>query len=280
MSRRVGIVGHPVGHSLSPVFQAAAFRHSGIDATYDAWDTPPEALSGRVRSLRAPDVLGANVTIPHKEAVLTLLDTLDPGAAAIGAVNTIVNVAGRLSGANTDGPGFIAALREEAGFDPAGKRVLLVGAGGAARAIAWALAGSGVEALAIANRTADRAAALVAHIGGPAALAPLAGPGGGYDCIVNSTSVGMRGGPDPAGMAAPLAAAGPGCLVVDIVYTPSATPLLLEATRLGFPTLGGLPMLIHQGALAFERWTGVPAPVGVMFAAAREELARRESGPG
>lgn len=197
MSRRVGIVGHPVGHSLSPVFQAAAFRHSGIDATYDAWDTPPEALSGRVRSLRAPDVLGANVTIPHKEAVLTLLDTLDPGAAAIGAVNTIVNIAGRLSGANTDGPGFIAALREEAGFDPAGKRVLLVGAGGAARAIAWALAGSGVEALAIANRTADRAAALVAHIGGPAALAPLAGPGGGYDCIVNSTSVGMRGGPGP-----------------------------------------------------------------------------------
>ena len=278
MTRKAGIIGHPVAHSLSPVFQAAAFAHCGLDVSYERWDTPSAELAGRVASLRETAVLGANVTVPHKEAVIPLLDELGGQSARMGAVNTIVNRDGRLFGFNTDGPGFVAALRNEASFEPLGKKVLLVGAGGAARGIAFALAEARAGEVAVSNRTGGRAEAVAREIGRPVSSVPWDSPVGGYDCVVNCTSVGMHGGPDPDGVPFEVDGAKPACLVVDIVYAPEETPLLRSAHAAGLATLGGLPMLIYQGALAFEHWTGIPAPVDVMFQAARSELARRAGG--
>ena len=280
MSGVAGIIGHPVAHSLSPVFQTAAFAACGLDVTYERWDTTAEALAGRVVSLRDPKYLGANVTIPHKEAVILLLDELGGQSARVGAVNTIVNRDGRLFGFNTDGPGFVAALRNEARFDPAGKAIMLLGAGGAARGIAFAMAEAGAGRIVIVNRSLARAERLAADVaaGGyrfVSAVSPdfsLAA----YDGVVNCTSIGMHGGGTENGVPANLATAKPGTLVVDIVYAPEQTPFLRAATALQLPTLGGLPMLIYQGALAFELWTGIPAPVDVMFEAARKALSARE----
>lgn len=272
--RSVGIIGHPVAHSLSPLFQNAAFAHLGLDIQYQAWDTPEDALADRVASLRAPGTLGANVTIPHKEAVIPLLDEPADDALRIGAVNTIVNREGRLFGYNTDGPGFVRAL-QEANFEPRGRRVLLLGAGGAARGIAFALAEAGSR-VAIWNRTAARAARLVEDVSALRPVAEVADTPAvlGYDCIVNCTSVGMEGTGTEAVSPAVFSDATPGTLAVDIVYKPAETAFLRAAAEAGLPTLGGLPMLIHQGALAFELWTGVPAPVAVMTAAAEEALAK------
>lgn len=272
-----GIIGHPVAQSLSPVFQSAAFEYSGLAARYEAWDTPPEALAGRVVSLRDSKYLGANVTIPHKEAVIPLLDELGGQSARVGAVNTIVNRDGRLFGFNTDGPGFVAALRNEAAFDPAGKSILLLGAGGAARGIAFALAEAQAHRIAIWNRTparAERLAADVAREGGNAITAAEPSPQG-YDCIVNCTSVGMAGTGTESLSPCDFSSADPGALAVDIVYKPEETAFLRAAKQAGLPVLGGLPMLIYQGALSFELWTGVSAPVDVMFEAARRALAGR-----
>ncbi len=270
MSARLGIIGSPVAHSLSPAIQGAALRATGIDATYERWETPLDALPARLDALRAADCLGANVTIPHKQAVLPLLDEVAPLAAEIGAVNTIVNDAGRLTGHNTDGGGFVACLRED-GFEPAGKRVLLLGAGGAARGIAFALRHEGAT-VAIANRTAARAEALAEAAG--ATAVPVDAPPAPYDCVVNCTSAGMHGSGAKDALPCDPAAAAPATLVVDIVYAPEETPLLRAARAAGLPVLGGLPMLIHQGALAFELWTGRPAPLDVMREAARAALAR------
>ncbi|MGE5595546.1 MAG: shikimate dehydrogenase family protein, partial [Hyphomicrobiales bacterium] len=189
--RRAGIIGHPVAHSLSPAFQSAAFEHCGLDVAYEAWDTPPAALHGRVVSLRDPTYLGANVTIPHKEAVIPFLDELGGQSARLGAVNTIVNRGSRLFGFNTDGPGFVAALRNEAAFDPAGASVLLLGAGGAARGIAFALAEARAARLGIWNRTPERAARLAEDLRdtGPSIHNAANPDPASYDCIVNCTSV-------------------------------------------------------------------------------------------
>ena len=276
--RLAGIIGHPVAHSLSPVFQGAAFKECGLDVRYELWDTPLDELPGRVLSLRGEQYLGANVTIPHKEAVIPLLDELGGQSARVGAVNTIVNRSGRLFGFNTDGPGFVAALRNEAYFDPAGKSFLLVGAGGGARGIAFALAEARALRIEISNRSVDRAEKLARDVAAAGAEVVVSRPGASlerFDCVVNCTSLGMHGGPgaaatpcDPSGMRA-------GSLAVDIVYTPEETPFLAAARAAGLKTLPGLPMLIYQGALAFELWTGVHAPVEVMFEAARKALAAR-----
>lgn len=280
MSGRCGIIGHPVAQSLSPAFQSAAFAHCGLQTVYERWDTPPSALEARIAGLRSHDLLGANITIPYKEAVFPLLDELGGQSARVGAVNTIVNRQGRLFGFNTDGPGFVAALRNVAHFEPEGKAILLLGAGGAARGIAFALAEARTQRIAIANRDGARALRLAAdvaaggfresnHVPLPASLA-------GYDAVVNCTSIGMHGGPAPESLPADLATAKPGALVVDIVYAPEETPFLAAARARQLPTLGGLPMLIYQGALAFELWTGLAAPVDVMFESARRALAERE----
>lgn len=282
--RQAGIIGHPVAHSLSPVFQQAAFIACGLDVTYTRWDTTIEALHARVVNLAAPAYLGANVTIPYKEAVLPFLDELGGQSARVGAVNTIVNRSGRLYGFNTDGPGFIAALKNEARFDPAGRSFLLLGAGGAARGIAFALAEARAASLTIANRTVSRAQRLAADVAAvsrapvtPMGAPPAARAAASYDCIVNCTAIGMDGTPASGESPLELEEAAPGALVVDIVYAPEETPLLRDARARGMPVLGGLPMLIYQGGLAFELWTGVAAPIDVMFDAARRALAERNT---
>jgi shikimate dehydrogenase len=263
-----------VGHSLSPVFQQAALDHCGLDVRYEAWETPEESLAERVASLRDAGYLGANVTIPHKERVIPLLDELGGQSAKVGAVNTIVNREGRLFGFNTDGPGFVAALRNEANFDPARKAILVLGAGGAARGIVFALAEARADNIGIWNRSAGRAGKLAADLGttGVSVHTAALPDTGGYDCIVNCTSVGMEGTGTEGESPCDLSTARESALAVDIVYRPEETGFLREARARGLKTLGGLPMLVYQGALAFELWTGVRAPVEVMFDAARARL--------
>ncbi|MEX0781105.1 MAG: shikimate dehydrogenase [Dehalococcoidia bacterium] len=281
MTRLAGIIGHPVAHSLSPVFQGAAFAHCGLDVRYELWETTGDGLHARLTNLRGEQYLGANVTIPHKETVIPFLDELGGQSARVGAVNTIVNRGGRLFGFNTDGPGFVAALRNESHFDPAGRSFILLGAGGAARGIAFALAESRAERVDIANRGPHRASRLAlatTEAGCDSHALPLDAPLARYDCIVNCTSLGMKGALENR-MPATIEGAKPGALVVDIVYRPEATPLLAAARAAGHPTLGGLPMLVYQGALAFELWTGVTAPVDVMFEAAGSALANERQAP-
>ncbi|MCH7706631.1 MAG: shikimate dehydrogenase, partial [Chloroflexi bacterium] len=165
MTSVAGIIGYPLGHSVSPAFQQAALDHHHMDARYEAWETPPEELEGRLHSLRGSDMLGANVTVPHKEAVIPYLDRLTPEARRTGAVNTIVHRDDGLEGHNTDIPGFLRALREDGKFEPSGRRVLLLGAGGAARAVAYALVGQGIAGVSISNRTLDRSQSLVSDLG-------------------------------------------------------------------------------------------------------------------
>lgn len=280
MTRLAGIFGYPLAHSLSPAFQQAAFNHYGLDARYLAWETPPDALAAEVAKLRGGDFIGANVTIPHKQAVMALLDEVDPLAAAIGAVNTIVKRDGRLVGYNTDAHGFMRALKEDAGFEPSGKRALLLGAGGAARAAAFALCQEGAASLVIANRTLERAAALAADLSADGASvsaiaaddAALNDAALNADLIVNSTSVGMRHG--GAEGQTPLAGGliPHDAVALDMVYNPQHTPLLAAARSAGARAVGGMPMLIYQGAAAFEMWTGRVAPVEAMFAAGNVAL--------
>lgn len=279
--RLLGILGYPLKHSLSPAFQQAALDYYCLEVRYEAWETHPRDLAARVRQLRAKEVLGFNVTVPHKEAVCSLLDQLVPEAARIGAVNTVLNQEGRLTGLNTDVYGFIRALKEDGAFDPKGKRALILGAGGSAKAVAPALAREGVAAITIANRTLERAEALAKLVRGLGrvevrAIAlqreSLRQAAQGTDLIVNCTSLGMRHGPADGQSPLPWDLIPANCLVYDLVYNPPETPLLLEAKRAGARTLGGLPMLIYQGAAAFKLWTGKEPPLEVMFAAARKAL--------
>ena len=282
MTKRIYLLGHPVGHSVSPAFQQAALEHRSIDALYSALDVPPAELPAAVRALRDANVLGANVTVPHKEAAFPLLDSVSEEARLVGAVNTIHNRDGALEGHNTDARGFLSGLREEAGFEPGGKTALVLGAGGSARAVVVALAGEGVSNVVIANRTVERGetlAGVIRALGVPAqaiALSPASLREVGYcDLVVNCTSLGMTGGPGPGETPITPDLIPPDALVCDLVYNPSETPLLRGAASVGARSLGGLPMLVYQGAAAFELWTGVAAPMPVMFAAATAALGAR-----
>ena len=284
MTQLAGIFGYPLSHSLSPAFQQAAFNHHGLDVRYLAWETPPEGLADEVAKLRSGDFIGANVTIPHKESVIALLDEVDPLAQSIGAVNTIVKSAGRLVGHNTDAHGFMRELKEDGGFEPTGKRVLLLGAGGAARAAAFALCREGVASITIANRNVSRAEALANALHNDAVSVfaavldntTLETVAFESDLIVNCTSVGMRHG-DTEGQT-PLSGGiiSHEAVVMDMVYNPQNTPFLFGARSAGATALGGLPMLIYQGAAAFEMWTGREAPIEAMFAAANVALLKMD----
>ncbi len=281
MSGVLGIIGFPIGHSISPAFQQAALAHYGIDATYQAWEVAPEQVGDFVQDLRRPEVLGINVTVPHKEAVIPYLDEVDEWATEAGAVNTIVNRDGRLTGHNTDGHGFLRALKERGGLEPRGRNVLILGAGGAALGVVLTLAREGISQLVIANRTVSRAERLVqlaAARGVPGQAIPLAWnelslAAVHCDLIVNCTTIGMTHGPDAKGTPLLLHQIPPTCLVYDLVYNPLETPLLREAARAGAGTLGGIQMLVYQGAASFEMWTGKPAPVPVMLEAATSAMA-------
>ena len=283
MTKRLGIIGYPIGHSISPIFQQAALDALGIDAIYEKWEVTPEGVGDFVNGLRAPDSWGINITLPHKQAVIPLLDEVDEWATAAGAVNTIVNHDGRLTGHNTDGPGFLRALQVETGYDPKGTRALILGAGGAARGILLALARGGVDSLVIANRTMERAetlAKLAVENGVKSEAIPIAGnvlikAAASADLIVNCTSVGMSHGPDEQGTPLTAAQIPASAIVNDVVYTPLETPLLMEAAAAGATALGGLHMLVYQGVLSFQMWTGQEAPADVMLAAATKEMTSR-----
>lgn len=283
--QRVAILGWPVGHSISPQMHNAAFAAGGIPARYEAWPVPPEQLAAAVKQLCTPEWVGANVTIPHKETVVPLLDELDPMAALVGAVNTIARRGDRLHGYNTDWIGFLTHLRD-AGCDPAGQRAVILGAGGAARAVAVALAHGGVTGLAVLNRTPSRAEgvaqaaaetarragrSLAAHPGpleGPEAREILSQAG----LVINCTPLGMAPAVDGSPLAGSLEALPPTAVVYDTVYRPAETRLLREARSRGLQTVGGLGMLVYQGALAWEHWFGAAGPVDLMFQAAETAL--------
>lgn len=287
MTAVYGLLGHPVAHSRSPAMQNAAFRAAGVDAVYGTFDVAPERLPAAIASLRTLGVAGANVTVPHKTAVGAYLDVIEPVARALGAVNTIVREAdGRLHGTNTDAEGLTRALAE-AGAALSGARGVVLGSGGAARAAVVGLARAGAVEIMVAARREAAARALLASVRGACGAARLAtsplGQGGRLraafaeaDIVVQATSATMDAASAASFVAAlPVGALRPQAWVTDLVYAPRDTALLAAARARGARTLDGLGMLLHQGALAFERWTGRPAPLSVMRAA----LAAEDAGP-
>jgi len=272
-----GIIGNPISHSLSPVMQNAAFEAAGLDAVYLALHVESSLLRQAIEGFRAINLLGFSVTIPHKVAVMKYLDELDGSAATIGAVNTVVNREGKLIGYNTDGIGALAALRE-AGVDLQGRRILLLGAGGAARALAFSLAET-AERITILNRTVSKAEGLAEDVQkvtgtnvvhGRLDPLTLSVESSSADLLVNATSVGMHPKPDETPIDAKLLR--PDMVVFDIVYSPLETRLLREARETGAKCVGGLMMLVHQGAKAFELWTGKKAPIPMMTEALKVVL--------
>ncbi len=284
--RIVGVIGWPIEHSISPPMHTAAFRALGLDWRYLPFAVHPSRLGEAVAGVRALGLRGVNVTVPHKEGLLSLVDRLTPAAKAIGAVNTvIVEQDGALLGHNTDAQGFLRALRD-AGFRPAGVgasvSAIVLGAGGAARAIVYALARAGCQ-VTILNRTPERAVALAATLtaavsspagagedrgelsGGPLDIDTLRREAGRVQLVVNATSAGMWPGiestPWPESLPFPS-----GALLYDLVYNPPETRLMQQARQTGASGVGGLGMLVHQGAEAFRLWTGIDPPTDVMRA--------------
>jgi shikimate dehydrogenase len=271
-TRLAFLLGYPVSHSASPAMHRAAFSVTGVNAAYLPWAVAPAHLAAAVAGLRSMEnLLGANVTVPHKGAILPLLDALTPEAEAIGAVNTVISRSGTLVGENTDGAGFLLALQEEMGCRPEGLSAVVLGAGGAARAVAMALAQAGSPRLVLANRTATRAVELAEHITNhnPRCEVTVQTLHPSWRVsqvpeirlLVNTTSVGLHPGDPPLFDydSLPVQA-----LVSDLIYRPAETPLLRAARRRGCRAVNGVGMLVHQGALAFERWTGSSAPVQAM----------------
>lgn len=267
----LGIIGWPVAHSLSPLMQNAALEAMGLDWIYVPFSVREDDLGRAVTGLRALGVAGFNVTIPHKTAIIPLLDRISPEALLMGAVNTVKREGDELVGHNTDGPGFIRSLAEDLGFDPEGKRVLVLGAGGAARAAVASLAQAGAATVTVANRSTAKGGELVEAfrgvLGGTQfAVMPLDIPllndeVQNFDLVVNTTSVGMGGtafeGFDVTRMK-------PSTSVYDMVYAPWETPLLADASRAGLRCANGIGMLVAQGECALAVWTGMEPPSGVM----------------
>jgi shikimate dehydrogenase len=291
----IGLIGYPLKHSVSPYFQQAALDYYGLDIRYEAWETTPAKLPGIVKNLKEPQNLGANVTVPYKQTVLPLLDGVDDLASSIGAVNTIVKKEDKLVGSNTDAYGFIEALDKERHFDPGGKKVVMLGAGGVARAVSFALLQRKIAALAITDGIFERASVLaedlVGHSGEASSRSKDSEPSigafewqnlgsartlAGCNLIVHCTTIGMKDSPQEGQSPLRLEVIPKDVLVYDMVYNPSLTPLLRLAQEAGADTLGGLPMLVYQGAASFKLWLGKEAPVDIMLERAKEMLAGRQ----
>lgn len=270
-TRVAGIIGSPIAHSLSPLMHNAAFAALKLDYVYVPFPVAVDELATAVAGLRAAGVVGFNATVPHKVALIPLLDEIAVEAQLVGAVNTVVVRQGRLVGYNTDGIGLLSALDSDLGFSPKGRSVLILGAGGAARSAVYALAQGGAKRIVLVNRSIERGHGLVEllspHFPGvdfsldaPMALkdSQFASP---FDLVVNTSSVGMRGDSFPD---LDLGLFKPGALVYDMVYAPPVTPLLAKANELGIACANGLGMLAAQGEAAFEIFTGVLPPKGLM----------------
>jgi shikimate dehydrogenase len=265
-----GVFGDPVKHSKSPLMLNRAFQENGINAAYTAFHVTPDKLGAAVQGIRALGYGGVNVTIPHKLEVMQYLDDIDEAARVIGAVNTIVNRDGKLIGYNTDGIGYVRSLKEETGFNIEGRRLLIIGAGGAARGVAYALAKESPAVIYIVNRSMERAEQLSNDIGGMASCVSvdlsMLSQIPQVDFIVNTTSVGMFPHVDelPIDSTWMKSWIGSHTIVSDLVYNPLQTRFLREAANDGATTHSGLGMFVYQGAYAFEYWTGQKAPVAAM----------------
>jgi shikimate dehydrogenase len=266
-------MGSPVRQSLSPRLHNAAFAALGLNWISLAFEVAPGQAAAAVDGVRALDLAGLSVTMPHKAAVAALVDSCSEVAHRLETVNCVINQAGALHGANTDGEGFLASLHRAVGFEPAGRRALIIGAGGAARAVTDALARAGAADVAVVNRTPARAREVAALAGtaGRAVDRADAGLVAQADLVVNATPIGMAGlagtgdGDGPWPVAPTLLHAGQ--LVTDLVYAPRPTPWLAAAAAAGAATVDGLGMLVHQAAAQLELWTGLPAPVEFMWQA-------------
>lgn len=279
-----GIFGDPISHTLSPAMHNAAFKAIGMNAVYVPFHVKADskgALKAAVEAVRAMGMLGVNVTIPHKERVFKFLDEVDEHAIDIGAVNTIVNRDSRLFGYNTDGAGYMLSLRKETGFRPGNKKVVVIGAGGAARSILYTVLGLKPSSVVLVNRTIKRADSLAKEFAPKFAVqvetAELVRPVmekalETADLVVNTTSIGMMG---KGELGLPLEVLPARAVVSDIVYRPRKTGLIKDAEKLGLKTHGGLGMLVRQGSIGFELWTGKKAPVNVMEKAALKALKQR-----
>jgi shikimate dehydrogenase len=263
-----GIIGYPVRHSFSPQMHNAAFKAAKLNARYLAFEVTPHNLSEALSGIRSLGICGLNITIPHKEAVASLIDSLDPTAKLIGAVNTIHLKDGKLIGYNTDGRGFIRALKEELKIIPAGRRFFIFGAGGAARAVGFNLAKEGAKKIAFYDALRPKAEKLALDLrhnfpnckvqiasGLPLPLLE------DFDCLVNATPCGMKNS-DP--LIVDPRFFHPGLIVCDLIYNPLRTKLLKAAQAKRLKTMNGLGMLLYQGVISWEIWTGKKAPVGIM----------------
>ncbi len=283
-TRVLGIIGSPVGHSLSPAMQNAAIEEMGLDYVYVPFPVEPDYLGPAVEGLRRLGVWGFNVTIPHKTAIIPFLDRVSPDAELCGAVNTVCRDGDLLIGHNTDTTGFLDSLVRDLAFDPRGAAVMLLGAGGAAQAAIAALSTAGVSRIIIANRTLHKARSLAERF---AALFPrveyflssleeddMKRNAAATGLLVNTTSVGMNG---TNFECIPFPENSPGFLVYDMVYTPAETPLLAAARRMGLKCANGAGMLVSQGEAAFRLWIGKKPPTGVMKNALFRKLEQQQN---
>jgi shikimate dehydrogenase len=277
MTKRVVLIGHPVAHSLSGAMQQAAFDAQGIDAAYELWDRAPIALADAITEIRGDEFLGANVTIPHKERVVPLVDRLTEEAQVTGAVNTITREGKRLVGHNTDVPGFKVALDKLVGRQKMPRNAVVLGAGGGSRAVVYGLIREGFQRIVVFNRHLHRGEALVKHFGRSAAHMELRAMPWHESIIeseldkskilINATSIGLTS--DVSPISAEILP--PDLLVLDLIY--ARTRLLREAEAAGCTIADGELMLLHQGAAAFTLWTGIAAPVELMQRALSEARA-------
>ncbi|MFW9889697.1 MAG: shikimate dehydrogenase [Candidatus Thorarchaeota archaeon] len=271
--KRLAIVGYPLGHSMSPIMHNAALAELGLDDEfkYESMPLRSSELRRFVELVRKREIEGANITTPHKTKVITYLSTISPESLAVGAVNTLHRRDGLVIGSNTDIQGFTEAIRES-GVNPKGISAVILGAGGAARSVAYGLAEAGATRLGIFNRTVDAARRLTSAISRGrslevhSGLEPTEDDLKNTDLLVNCTPVGMAG---HSPKASPLESSvlPRGVVVMDLVYNPLRTKLLAEADEAGCNTIDGVGMLVHQGAVGFQLWTGKKAPVEVMRAA-------------
>ncbi len=273
---RFGLFGHPVKHSLSPVMHAASFKALGLKAEYVCYDVPPEALAARLEACRREGVDGLNLTIPHKEAAVALMSRLDPSARLFGAVNTVSFGPKGCVGHNTDADGFLTDLKQSRGVTPEGRRVLVLGCGGAGRALAIACARDGASEIGLANRTVSKAELVAEEIAEhlPESVSQVEVLSGDpdvwarfcrdSDLILQCTSTGLQAGDEPV---LPPAAFRHGQLLYDVVYTSRVTTTMRAALAAGADALNGAGMLVYQGAAAFTIWTGLAADTRAMRAA-------------
>ena len=284
--KKLAIIGSPLAHSVSPVIYNAAFAVMGIDANYEAWPTPVGAVDAALERLRGAEMMGMNVTVPHKELVLSLLDDVDSSALAIGAVNCIVKADERLVGYNTDKSGFIDSIRQ-AGFDPAGTDALVLGAGGSARAVCFGLAEAGAANISVAGRTPKKTQNLVADLSAnrwqQANFEGVAWQDDAFfiacrhaDLVVNCTPVGMRHTDAEQDSPMPAESLTPNLWICDLVYNPRETVLVQDARKAGAHVVGGLEMLVLQAVESIRLWTGQEPPVDIMRKAALDALRENE----